>query len=187
MEVKKTITTIFIVPTLGIDRDMLKDNGFLNGYISDERQEVQHKDAAYLVFKPTDFDKFRSFLEQEYERTKNVIDDYDYEDGYVVVVYKLDSKLKKDFMLIREGSYSKTSSKFQKLFPETIIVKRSKKELPKHERTLQHRVFQKSEELKEYWEKKIEVSFTDDMELWEGFHVENETLNLDKLKTEELV
>ena len=187
MEIKKTITTIFIVPTLGVDRDDLKQNGFLNGYVSDERRDIQHKDAIYLLFKPEDLDKFRDFLERETSKNKNIIDDYDYEDGYVVLVYKLNTKWKKDYMLIREGLYSKTSKKFQELFPQTIIVSRGKKQLPKHEKTLQHRVFEKSDELKDYWEKKIEISFTDDMELWEGFHVENETLNLDNVKTEELV
>lgn len=185
MSGKKTITTIFIVPTLGVDRDDLKENGFLNGYVSDERRDVQHKDAVYLLFKPEDLDKFRDFLESENSKNQGIIDDYDYEDGYVVLVYKLDPKWKKDYMLVRQGLYSKTSKKFQETFPRTITVKRGKKELPKKETTLQHRVFEKSEELRSYWEDKIDMKFTDDMELWEGFHVENETLNLDKLKIEE--
>ena len=187
MEVKKTITSIFMVPTLIIDREDLKNNGFINGYAIDKRRDAHYEGCIYLLFKPEDLDKFRTFLDKEYERTKQVIDDYDYEEGYVVVVYKLDTKWKKDFNLVREGLYSKTSKKFQQLFPETVIVSRGKKQLPKHEKTLQHRVFEKSEELRSYWEEKIDVQFTDDMELWDGYHVENETLDLDKIKTEELV
>jgi hypothetical protein len=187
MELKKTITTIFIIPTLGVDREDLKENGFLNGYISDKRKDVQHKDAVYLLFKPENLDKFRSFLEEEISKNQGIIDDYDYEDGYVVIVYKLDPKWKKDYTLIKKGLYSKTSKKFQETFPRTITVKRGQKELPKKETTLQHRVFEKSEELRSYWEDKTDTKFTDDMELWDGFHIENETLNLDKIKTEELV
>ena len=109
-----------MVPTLKIDRGNLRDNGFLNAYVADKGKDIQHKDAIYLLFKPKDLDKFREFLDKEYERTKSVIDDYDYEDGYVVVVYKLNPKWKKDFMLVREGLYSRTSEEFQKLFPQVI-------------------------------------------------------------------
>ena len=116
-----------------------------------------------------------------------MIDDYDYEDGYVVIVYKLDPEWRKDFANVKEGFYSRTSKEFQDLFPETIVVKRNKKQLPKKEKTLQHRVFTKSEELKEYWEEKIGITFSDDMELWDGFILENETLDLEKLKQEETV
>ncbi len=82
MERKHTITSVFIVPTLSIGRDRLIDNGFINGYTKDSRRDVQYENAVYLLFKPTDLDKFRSFLDKEYERTKSIIDDYDYEDGY---------------------------------------------------------------------------------------------------------
>jgi hypothetical protein len=187
MEIKKTITTIFMVPTLKIDREQLKENGFINGYCLDKRRDDQYEGCVYLLFKPEDLDKFRSFLDEEYERTKSVIDDYDYEDGYVVIVYKLDPEWRKDFANVKEGFYSRTSKEFQDLFPETIVVKRNKKQLPKKEKTLQHRVFTKSEELKEYWEEKIGITFSDDMELWDGFILENETLDLEKLKQEETV
>lgn len=186
MEIKKTITSIFMVPTLSIDREELKENGFINGYVTDNRRDTHYEGCIYLLFKPTDLDKFRTFLDAEYERTKSVIDDYDYEDGYVVVVYQLDTKWKKDFARVREGMYSKTTKAFQNSFPKTILVKRGKRELPKKETTLQHRVFQKSEELRSYWEEKIDIAFTEDMEVWDGFHIENETLDLDKIKTEEL-
>ena len=186
MEVKKTITSIFMVPTLKIDRVQLRDNGFLNAYIGDERKDVQHKDAVYLLFKPEDLDKFREFLDKEYERTKNVIDDYDYENGYVVVVYKLNPKWKKDFMLIREGSYSQTTEEFQKLFPQ-VIKADVKRGILRDQLSLQFRVFTRSPELIEYWEKKLDVIFTDNMEVWDGFDSTKEILNLDKLKIEELV
>ena len=90
MELKKTITSIFMVPTLKIDRDKLKENGYLNGYMSDVRRDVQYKDAVYLLFQPSNLDRFREFLINESERTRQLIDDYDYEDGFVVVVYTLD-------------------------------------------------------------------------------------------------
>jgi hypothetical protein len=185
MELKKTITSIFIVPTLKIDRDKLKENGYLNGYMSDVRRDVQYENAVYLLFKPDNLDKFREFIDNEHERTNQLIDDYDYEDGFVVVVFTLDKKWKKDFALVREGLYSQTSKEFQESFPK--IIKIIKGGLHRDEISLQYRIFRKTEDLRKYWEDRLDMEFTDDMEVWDGFDIENEVLDLDKIKQEELV
>jgi hypothetical protein len=43
-------------------------------------------------------------------------------------------------------------------------------------------VFNKTEDLKQFWEEKFDVVFDDDMEVWSGFSEGYETLNLDKIK-----
>lgn len=185
MDIKKTITSIFIVPTLSIGREKLLDNGYINGYVKDERKDVQYDGCVYLLFKPKDLDKFRDFLDEEYERTKSIVDDYDYEDGFVVVVYKLNKKWSDDFLLIREGKYSQTSKQFQDVFPK--VIKIMKKGLHRDEMSLQYRIFKKTYDLKEYWENRLDMEFTEDMELWEGFDERLEILDLDKIKEEQLV
>jgi hypothetical protein len=185
MELRKTITSIFIVPTLKINRDKLKDNGYLNGYLSDDRRDVQYKNAVYLLFKPDNLDKFREFLDSEAIRTKSLLDDYDYEDGFVVVVYKLDNKWKADFILIKQGKYSKTSKEFQELFPK--VLKILKNGLHKDQVALQHKIFRKAEDLRQYWEDRLGIEFDDEMEVWDGFEIENETLNLTTIKQQELI
>ena len=180
MEFKKTITTIFFVPTLNIDRDALKQNNFINGFSKDSRREMQYENCIYLLFRPENLDKFRYFLDDEYERTKSIIDDYDYEDGYVVVVYMLNSKLDKDIALIKKGKYSKTSPAFQAIFPKIVKLKRNG--LLKDEVSLQFRIFNKTEDLKQFWEDKLAVEFDEEMEVWGGFIEEDEILNLDKIK-----
>ena len=180
MEIKKTITSIFIVPILKINKDDLKNNGYSNGYVEDDRKDVQYENSLYLLFKPENLDRFRTFLDNEYERTKNIIDDYDYENGYVVIVYKIDDKFKKDVELIKEGKYSKTSKVFQEMFPK--IIKIQKNGLSRDEISLQYRVFNKTPDLIEFWEKKLNVTFDDAQELWEMFVKEEEILNLDKIK-----
>lgn len=182
MELKKTITSIFMVPTLRIGRDELKQNGFINAYLKDGGREVQYSNSIYLVFHPSNIDQFKVFLDNEYERTKAIIDDYDYEDGFVVVVYALDNKFKKDFELIKKGKYSKTSREFQALFPKVIKIRSNG--LYKDEISLQYRIFNKTEDLRKYWEDKIGVEFDDSMEVWQGFIEENEILNIEKLKEE---
>ena len=179
-DVKKTITSIFMVPTLKIPRGELQDNGFINGYIKDGSREVQYENCIYLLFQPKNLDKFREFLDSEYERTKAIIDDYDYEDGFVVVVYQLDKKFKKDFMFIREGLYSRTSKEFQALFPKIIKIK--KNGLHRDEISLQYRVFNRTEDLIKFWEDKLGVEFDDDQEVWHAFILEDEILNIEKLK-----
>jgi len=169
-----------MVPTLKIPKDALRENGFINGYVKDGSREVQYDNCIYLLFQPKDLDKFREFLDSEYERTKDLIDDYDYEEGYVVVVYQLDAKFSKDFDLVRRGKYSKTSPAFQALFPKVIKIK--KNGLHRDEISLQYRVFNRTEDLIKFWEAKLGVEFSDDQEVWHGFEEENEILNIQKLK-----
>jgi hypothetical protein len=180
MERKHTITSIFIVPTLSIGKDKLNDNGFVNGYIKDNKRDIQYENAVYLLFKPENLDKFRNFLDNEYERTKSIIDDYDYEDGYVVVVYEINPRLKGDIELVKQGKYSQTSPSFQGSFPKVVQIK--KNGLRRDEISLQYRVFNKTEDLVKFWEDKLGVELPDDVEVWHGFFEEDESLDLDKIK-----
>ena len=108
------------------------------------------------------------------------IDDYDYEDGYVVVVYMLNSKLEKDFELVKQGKYSKTSPAFQSIFPKVVKLKRNG--LYKDEISLQYRIFNKTEDLRKYWEDRFDAELDADMEVWSTFIEEDEILKLDKIK-----
>lgn len=180
MKLQKTITSIFIVPTLNISREKLADNGYVNGYIKDGMRDIQYENAVYLLFKPENLDKFKDFLDEEYERTKSIIDDYDYEGGYIVVVYKLNSRLEEDFKLIKESKYSQTSKKFQEIFPK--IVKITKLGFVKDEISLQYRIFNKTQDLYDYWENILGTSIDSTTEIWQGFFEENETINLTKIK-----
>jgi hypothetical protein len=180
MELKRTITSIFIVSTLRINRDSLKNNGFINGYVEDAGKEVQYEKCLYLLFHPESLGRFKSFLDTEYERTKDIIDDYDYEGGFVVLVYKLSDEFKKDVSLVKLGRYSKTSKEFQALFPKTVRVKKDSSY--KDEISLQYRIFNKTDDLRAYWSEMLDVEFTDDMEVWQGWIEEKEILNINQLK-----
>lgn len=167
-----------MVPTLKIPKKELLNNGFLNGYINDKNHENIYDNAVYVLFKPSNLDEFKSFLEDEYERTKDIIEDYDYNEGFVVVVYKLDPVFKKDFDIIKTGKYSQTSEKFQKLFPKTIEI--VAKGVPSKEYSLQYRIFNKTADLFNFWEEKLGVNFDEKFEVWEGFDLNRETLDINK-------
>lgn len=181
MSAKNTITTIFFVPPLKIAKDALVNNNFINAYINDENH-LQYNNAVYLLFAPNNLNRFREFLEGEYNR-KAVIDDYNYKNGFVVVVYKINESFKDDFQLIKEGKYSKTSTKFQALFPR--VVKIMVNGLHRDEISLQYRIFNKTKDLISYWEEKFDVQFDEEQEIWQGFILEEETLNFNKLQIHE--
>jgi hypothetical protein len=169
-----------MVKPLGIGIEKLDKVGFINAFIRDVEHDSVYQDCVYLLFKPTDMDLFRDFIDSEYERTDNIVEDYDYGGGYIVVVYKLDPKFKKDYQLIRQGLYSKTSKDFQNVFPKVVkIVKNGKH---RDEISLQYRIFNKTQDLIAFWEDRIGITLSSDQEVWEGFHEERETLNINKIK-----
>ena len=175
MKRKNTCTTIFMVPTLKTPKDSLRNNGFINAYLQDDISESYYKNCIYILFKPDNIDLFKDFLDNEYERTKQIVEDYDYEGGFVVVVYSLNEKFNKDFELIKKGKYSKTSKEFQKLFSK--VIKLMKNGLHRDELSLQYRIFNKTNDLIEYWQDKLGINYwEEDMEVWSEFKIENETL-----------
>jgi hypothetical protein len=185
MKLTKSISTLFMVKPLKINREELESNGFINSYYKDLNYDCEYNDCVYLLFKPSDMDKFDSFIEAEKERTSEIVDDYDYEGGYVVVVYKLNPEFKSDFDLIKKGQYSKTSKRFQQLFPKVVKIVKNNKH--RDEISLQYRIFNKTQDLINFWEDKLGVKLSPEQEVWEGFHEERETLNIHKLKLDEII
>ena len=43
MDVKKNITSIFMVPTLQVPKDALRSNGFINGYVKYAGKEEHYE------------------------------------------------------------------------------------------------------------------------------------------------
>jgi hypothetical protein len=192
MEVRKTITHIFMMPTLGIGEEQREEMKFdkrvnyLNSYSYNELRDVDYpENAIFLLYKPKDFDKFREFLDKEYERENTeLIEDYDHEGGFVVAVYLLNNNYKNDFDLIREGKYSKTSTEFQKLFKKMVAIK---SQGPRDNISLHYRIFNKTEDLVKKLEDDYDIIVDRDVclkdqEVWRGFIKEKETLTVNTLK-----
>ena len=174
-----------MVPTLGIPKGALRTLGFINAYKQDMDRDLDYGEnkVIYLLFKPDDVPYFGEFLDAEYERTPNLVEDYDYPGGYVVLIYKLDPDLNRDFNIVRQGKYSRTSKKFQKLFPKVIKIV-NKKGLHRDEISLQYRVFNRTPDLIEFWEKKIGMEWKDDLEVWNGYEESKEILNMMEIKNQ---
>jgi len=174
--IKKTNTSIFMVPTLGISKGTLDKNDFINGFLTDNMHLQDYEDAIYLLFKPDNLANFKEFLDSEYARTKQIVDDYDYEGGYVVLVYILDPKFKKDFDLVKSVRYSEVSEEFKSLFKKTtkMIVNRTYID----EISIQHKVFNKGADVREYWENLLDITIPPNSEVWGNFDKTKETLKL---------
>jgi hypothetical protein len=66
------------------------------------------------------------------------------------------------------------------MFPK--IIKITRNGLHKDEISLQYRIFNRAEDLVEFWENKLGVDFEDDYEVWEGWDEQKEILELNKIK-----
>lgn len=169
----KTITTIFIVPTLGIDKPILNKNGFVNGYLDDFDHDLDYEDVVYVLFKPKNLDEFKIFLEDVYENNKLVIEDYNNEKDEIIVIFKLDEKFKKDYDLILSGKYSKTSEAFKDNFPKTVLINGVET------KSLQAMIFDKDPKLARYWSSFLGDDDVVDksLELWPAINLNKEILN----------
>lgn len=166
---KISATNLFVVPILGIGREKLLRNGFLEAFIKDER-EIQYECAVYLLFQPEEgFNLFSEKLE--------IIDEYDIE-GYTVLVFPYDKKWKNDIDILMTGKFSQVSTEYKNLIP---IYHKSSKQGAEDVITNQHLIFQKAQIIKDYWKKELDLDFEKEDEVW-LFYKEREILNKASLK-----
>jgi hypothetical protein len=181
---RKTDTTIFLLPVLGISRDKLEDNNFMDSFLDDVTKDAHYKECIYILFKPTDMAAFQDFLDTEKERYPEIIDDYDYAGGYVVVVYRFPEELVADMQLVLQGKYSETSMDFKKKFLQVRqIVTESglRRDIP----SLQWMVFKKAAVVREQWEKALDIVLDEDGEVWGVPDMKREVLDIEEIRKKE--
>ena len=66
------------------------------------------------------------------------------------------------------------------MFPKVIKIK--KNGLHRDEVSLQFRVFNRTPDLIEFWENKLGITWTDNMEVWDGWNESKEILNIMEIK-----
>ncbi len=172
---RKTNSTIFLLPALGIDPRDLEDCGFIDSYIRIEGKEYD-KERRFLVavFEPVTKDQketFDVFLERE--KFLSFVEEEIKQGDKVIVVYRFPEEFYNDYDLIIEGKYSKVSDKYKGIFPKF----REKKD--KIVLSLQKLIFDKDPDFKEQQEERIGTDIEADSELWEVFDIDKEILKLD--------
>jgi len=174
---RKNCTTIFLLPGIGHTRQELLPYGFVAAYLDDLQHEVHYEEALYLLFKPEDVPAFQKFLEEEYRKPSLILEDYDYRGGFVVVVYKVDNRYLPEYQLFLQGKYSRFSAEYVSQFPMEILV-----DLPKGgkvvKKSLHYHIFNRTKEIKDYWERKIGEKIPEDMELWSSPDMDKEVLDI---------
>lgn len=167
-----------MVPVLGIPRDKLRKLGMINAFLTDATKDTLCKRCLYILFKPNSLQEFEEFFQDEQEREAPICDDYDYEGGYVVLVYRLPDEYEEDYIKFEQGKYSKFSNKIRKFYP--LILRNGDQEVP----GLAYRIVTRSEDLIKHWEKEFEVELDPEDEVWEIPNIEKETLKIDKIRSQ---
>lgn len=202
-----TDTGLFLLPCYKRSLKDWKNFGFINCYLSDiNREKVNDKDIhLYLLFKPnpeaqlvvglggyktmekeSQLIRLQALIEsfEELDKDKLVLlEDYDYEGGYVVLVFRLPEKWRKDYNKFLKGHYSLFSEEFKKTMPETIrteFVNEFNKIEKLSGKSLQYMIINKSEKLKEYQENKYQIDLSEADEYYHKIIVKEETLNISK-------
>lgn len=183
IENRKTDTTIFLMPVLGIDRNKLEEHNFIDAFLDDISKQIHYLNCIYILFKPESLEDFQNFLELEKERYPEILDDYDYSGGYVVVVYKFPDKFTGDMQLILNGKYSETSEAFKEKF---LKVKKIITESGLHRDlvSLQWLVFKKSNDIVQSWKEEYDIDIEENQEVWGIPDMNREILDIEKIKQE---
>lgn len=171
-----TDTTRFLLRGLGLFKSELSQYNFINAFLDDIEHEHHYENSVYLLFKPVDLTLFEWFVEGEKARTHLLIEEYDYPEGYIVLVYKFPAEYMDDYRLFLEGKYSKFSSKYKGLFP--FENKTTNNKLTKTEPSFYSHVFNRSERMRDYWEGKLAVVLAPDAEYWSSPTMSKEILNI---------
>jgi hypothetical protein len=188
ISLQRTITSIFIVPLLGLAREQLHDEqlGYRNGYLMDMGRDVPCDNAVYLVFTPKNMTLFNVFLQGERERTTDcpLIDEYDYEGGVVVLVYQMPPQADQIMSLLLNGKYSEFPDAVKESYPKIVKIKDPRTGLQRDEIALQWRIFKKDANLRQYWEGIIGEALDESAEVWSVPDLNRETFDPEKFISE---
>lgn len=183
-EVKKTCTTIFLIPGVGLKRQNLLKHGFISAFMDDKNHDVHYENAVYLLYKPEQVEEFQKFLTSEYKRTPLLVEDYDYPGGYIVTVYKFPAEFMEEYKLFLEGKYSKFRKKYIELFPMRVEVFDTETHTHKEKYSLQYHVFGRTPAIRKYWEDILGYKpgeLPEDLEYWSIPDKDKETLDINAL------
>lgn len=176
---KKTYSTIFLLPALGVSKETWERYGFVNCYIEDNGHDIRYKNSLYVLLEPEFDEDLRLFIDEQSKRDI-FLEDYDCGDHQVVLVYRFPVEYDKEYKHFKEGKYSKFSKKYiSEYFPMTR--KEYKNGKSRTVSTVFAGIFNKEAWLKEYWEKKLGVDVLPN-EYWSKPDESKEVLRYDKDK-----
>lgn len=183
-ELKANCTTMFLLAGIGLGRRNILKYGFISAFIDDKDHDPHYEDSIYVLFKPQEIEGFSQFMVMEIAKPI-FIEDYDYEGGYVVLVYKFPNEYLQEYKLFKDGKYSKFRKKYISLFPETIQFEENGATITEY--SLHFHIFNKTEAIKKLWERRLgDDIFSEDMEMWSSPYLVpgKEILDIEYIKKE---
>lgn len=181
MKVFDNDTSMFLVPALGLDVGHLRTNyGFINGYLGDRHYEHKIGNCLHLLFLPEDLSDFQAFLAQQYRKSQ-ILDEYDYTGGYVVIVYQFPEIYLRELKLFLKGKFSRFSKQYVSVLPSVTYSPNSEgRNVPTV--SLQYMVCNKSPAMKNFWEDRFKMELDPQNEYWFRPKMTRETLDIEKIK-----
>jgi len=175
--IKWNASTLFLLkPITGIGVGQFCEFGLVNSYLEDVDNDIYVGDYLLVLLKPNDYDFLEILIDNQDRENINFVGEYDYEGGWVVLVYSIPEKWKEDFTKFKDGRYSALSEDFKSQHDKHVIINMRKKE------TIQYLVFYKDTKFKKDVEEYFDVVFSEEDELWEKPLTVKETLNISKIK-----
>lgn len=191
MENELTDTSRFLLPCFGISYRKLVDLGFINCFLSDKDREPTNETDIhlYLLFKPSGNQVYllNKMVEDFEKKDKDhlvLLEDYDYEGGFTILVFRFPEKYRNDYKLFLDGGYSRFSEDFKNTFPEEKQIGFDEFGTIKG-KSLQWMVVHKDNKLRKYQEKKYGIDLSDAPEYYHKIIMEDEVLDIDAIRTRE--
>lgn len=184
-----TNATYFIMPIFKVPIIKLDEYGFVNTYLYDKNRPDTEPDAKtiYALFRPNE-EQLIELQKQidDWDNNGFLIGDYDYQDGYVVVMLRFPDKYREQYKLFMKGAYSKFSEEYKDEIPKKVSIIKPSDGLPYEGDSLQYLIMNKRVKLKNYWEDQTGIELTKDMEYWSKPTISYETLDIDKVIEERI-
>lgn len=185
-----TVTSLFLLPIFKVPIRKLDEYGFVNSFLYDKHRTDSLEDAKtiYVLFHP---DTSQIILLQkqieDWENNGFLLGDYDYPDGYVVVMLKFPDKFRDQYKLFLKGQYSKFSTEFKDAIPRKVFTGAIAPDgSAAEEDSLQFRIINKRVMLKNYWEDQIGDEFDAEGEYWSRPDLLKETMDIDAITAERI-
>lgn len=168
-------TTVFLTKFIfGNNFDTLKKTGYVDSYIQDpEIMNIitlgESQRLLFLLFKSKKLgaNNLRKIVSELAAVPIQIVFSYELVNDYCMVVIDFPERFTQDYDNIVQGKYSKLSQEFREGFPATRDVYNSDKERVGAEYTIYYHIFNKTDWLKDFWLKRLELAELDPrLELW---------------------
>lgn len=169
-------TSIFLTKFIFANNfDALKKSGFVNSYTKDPEimniiTLAENQRLLFLLFKNKKMgaNNLKKIVSELATIPVQIVFSYELVNDYSMIVIDFPERYTIDYDSIVQGKYSKLSLEFKQGFPATRDVRNTSGERVGAEYTIYYHIFNKTDWLREFWEKRLNLMELDPkLELWD--------------------